>query len=119
MRFLADENIHSSTVNALRVLGHDVRWIFFDAPGISDEEILEISVSEERVLITYDTDFGDLIFHRNLPADCGVILLRCSGSVQDHTVRLLEVLTDRDDWSSFFSAVEDTRVRRRLLPRRA
>jgi len=42
-----------------------------------DDAILALAVEQHRVLITIDKDFGDLIFHRNLPHK-GVIRLEDS-----------------------------------------
>ena len=116
MRFLADENVHSGTVDALRAEGHDVTGVNNDAPGSSDTAVLAMANLLQRTLITYDTDFGELIFLRNFPAESGVILLRLPGTVNDHTVRLIDVLAVRDDWNHYFTTVTEQRVRRRRLP---
>ena len=44
MKFLADENIPLDVVESLRDLGHDVRWVRSDMPGISDDEVLAVVV---------------------------------------------------------------------------
>ena len=116
MRFLADENIHSGTVDALRAEGHDVTRVVTDAPGSSDISVLASANTSQRTLITYDTDFGELIFLRNFSSNSGVILLRLPGTVDDHTDRLISVLKDRDDWNQYFTTVTEQRVRRRPLP---
>ena len=116
MRFLADENVHSGTVAALRAEGHDVIGVSTDAPGSSDTAVLAMANLLGRTLITNDTDFGELIFHRNFPAESGVILLRLPGTVNDHTARLIDALAGRDDWNHYFTTVTEHRVRRRPLP---
>ena len=62
MRLLANENIPLSAVEALRSCGHDVMWIREKAPGISDIEVMRLGHLEERILITFDKDFGELAF---------------------------------------------------------
>lgn len=42
---------------------------------MSDEAILSIAASEERIVITMDKDFGDLVFAGSAN-HCGVLLLR-------------------------------------------
>ena len=66
MRFLANENVAGDAVFALREKGHDVVWIRTDTPGSNDEDILTRAVAEERILITFDKDFGELAFHAHL-----------------------------------------------------
>jgi predicted nuclease of predicted toxin-antitoxin system len=57
-RLLANENFPGAAVEALRSRGHDVAWVRTDAPGSSDREVLHRAVSEARILITFDKDFG-------------------------------------------------------------
>lgn len=76
MRFLANENVPLDAVIALRENGYDVMWVRTCAPGSADEEILARAVSEKRILITFDKDFGELAFRYRLIAECGVILFR-------------------------------------------
>ncbi len=64
MRFLANENFPLAAVEALRNAGHDVASVTTDAPGSIDESILQRSVTERRVLLTFDKDFGELVFVR-------------------------------------------------------
>jgi predicted nuclease of predicted toxin-antitoxin system len=75
MKFLADANIESKVVQFLRNSGYDVKWVLEDNPFLSDEDILEISYKEKRILITNDKDFGELVYkdYRNT---FSIILLR-------------------------------------------
>lgn len=76
MRFLANENFPGDTVEALRQQGNNVSWIRTDAPGSTDIDVLAFAQSEERIILTFDKDFGELAFHSGLPASSGVILFR-------------------------------------------
>ena len=76
MRFLANENFPLDAVEALRSAGHDVDWVRTDAPGSSDPQVLQRAVADERVLLTFDKDCGELAFHAGLPAPSGVVLFR-------------------------------------------
>lgn len=62
MRLLANENVPSDAVNALRESGHDVVWIRMDAPGSRDDDILARAREQSRVLVTFDKDFGEMAF---------------------------------------------------------
>ena len=78
MQFLANENFPLDAVEAIRNLGHDVAWVRADAPGSKDRDILQRAVVEDRILLTFDKDFGDLAFQFGLPATCGIVLFRVS-----------------------------------------
>lgn len=59
MNFLIDAQLPPRVSERLRKLGHDTRHTL-DLPRGNrtlDEEIDELSVAEERVVITKDTDF--------------------------------------------------------------
>jgi len=80
MQFLANENFPLDVVEALRQEGHDVAWIRTDAPGSKDPDILRRAINENRVLLTFDKDFGDLAFQLGLLAVCGTVLFRLQAS---------------------------------------
>ena len=63
MKFLADECCDASLVSALRIDGHDVSYVLEVSPGATDDEVLDWALSEHRVLLTEDKDFGELV-HR-------------------------------------------------------
>lgn len=117
MRFLANENVPLDAIVALRQAGHDVVWIRTEAPGSKDEEILDQAVKEERILLTFDKDFGELAFRSRLPASCGIVLFRITASGSEHLARIVTTALETDtEWSGHFSVVERNRIRVRLLP---
>ena len=117
MRILADQNIPRGAVEALRGGGYDVEWVQGTCPGEEDHDLLRLAVSERRVVLTFDKDFGELAFRAGLPASCGIILLRITPSTPDAVARLLvRTLQERADWAGHFSVIEDKRIRMRPLP---
>src|SRR5258708_12150075 len=75
MNFLADESCAGPVVRTLREAGHDVVAIAEVARGATDEQVLERALNENRVLITEDRDFGELVYARGR-SSAGVILVR-------------------------------------------
>jgi len=117
MRILANENFPKDAVEALKVAGYDTVWIRADAPGSNDEAVLALAQSENRIVITFDKDFGELAFRSKLPASTGIILFRISMPSASHIARLVvAVLQSRTDWVGNFSVVEDRRIRMIPLP---
>ena len=116
MRFLANENFPLDAVEALRQNGHDVLWIRVESPGISDREVLSRAQAENRILLTFDKDFGELAFRSRLPASVGIILFRIrvpSGSVVAEKVA--KVISLRDDWYGHFTVIEEDKIGSSLL----
>lgn len=117
MRLLANENVPLDAVDALRQEGHDVAWIRTLAPGSRDEEVLARANAEHRVLVTFDKDFGELVFHRRLPPPPAVILFRFAIPSPAHAARrAASALASRSDWEGHFAVVDDIQVRMTPLP---
>ena len=117
MRLCANENIPEDCVIRLRQSGHDVLWVREAAPGIPDNEVLARALAEGRLLVTFDKDFGELVFRRGAKASHGIVLFRMAQpSAAVVAERVAAVLASRDDWSGHFSVVDDSAVRMRGLP---
>jgi predicted nuclease of predicted toxin-antitoxin system len=76
MRFLANENFPAAAVRAIAEAGHDIACVRTSAPGSTDVEVLAWAVRENRILLTFDKDFGELAWRAKLPAASGIILFR-------------------------------------------
>jgi len=116
MRFLANENFPAAAVAALVGAGHDVIWVRVAAPGASDADVLAWAARDERILLTFDKDFGELARASPLPINSGVVLFRTPMPMpRDVGRQLAELITARDDWIGHFSVIEPGRIRMRRL----
>jgi hypothetical protein len=68
VNFLADECCDAFLVDGLRGDGHDVLYVKESAPGTDDHTVLQMAADQERVLLTEDKDFGELVVRLKLPA---------------------------------------------------
>ena len=119
MRLCANENVPGNCVAALRERGHDMLWIREAAPGSRDDAVLQRALAEARLLLTFDKDFGALVFRRGARASCGVVLFRMAmTSPAAVAARVVTSLELRTDWQGQFSVVEEAIVRMRPLPSR-
>lgn len=116
-KLLADENIPAPTIEALRSAGHDVLSIREDASGISDEEVLRMSVAQKRILVTFDRDFGELVFRMGLAAPTSILYLRFD-PMNPTAVNsaVFSLLADPDFILGRMVIVTDLGIRRRDLP---
>jgi predicted nuclease of predicted toxin-antitoxin system len=116
MRFLADENFPGHAVMQLRAAGHDVVWIRTTAPGSGDEEIVAWAMREDRIVLTFDKDFGELTWRAGLPATSGAVLFRLPMKPAADVGNILVArLGERTDWVGHFSVIEPGRIRMRPL----
>jgi predicted nuclease of predicted toxin-antitoxin system len=116
MKFLIDESSDARLAAYLSSLGHDATTIARDyTASIADPDVLEIAVREERILITNDRDFGELVVRDNLPHS-GVIFLRLATTrLSEKIDRVAYVLTNHSQDLAHFIVVtaKAVRVRRR------
>jgi predicted nuclease of predicted toxin-antitoxin system len=75
MRFLADESCDVAVVRALRHAGHDILAVAEEHPGAEDRVVIDLSCRSDRILLTEDKDFGQLVFATQR-GTVGVLLLR-------------------------------------------
>src|SRR5437764_3125882 len=117
MQLCANENISEDCIIRLRKSGHDVLWIREAAPGSPDPDVLALALTEGRLLITFDKDFGELVFKQGAKASHGIVLFRISQPSSEAVAeRVAVVLASRGDWSGHFSVVDDFTIRMRRLP---
>lgn len=62
MRFLANENLPMPSILMLREKGIDVTSILESYPSITDAEVVAIAQNENLIILTYDKDYGEIIF---------------------------------------------------------
>ena len=75
MKFIVDENLGPSISNWLKSKGFDTFCVLQEATSVDDTAVLGIANKENRIIVTNDKDFGELVFKNHLPCR-GVILLR-------------------------------------------
>jgi len=119
VKFLLDESADRPLAAFLRAQGHDVTVIALDYPNaIKDTEALAIARQEQRILITNDRDFGELVFRQQLP-HAGVILFRLNDEAVRTKAALLQyVLSTYPEQLSNFVVITERRIRIRHAPDR-
>ena len=119
LTLLANENVPRLLVFGLRQRGHDVRWVLEENRGIADPLVLAEALAQRRVLLTFDKDFGELIFRQGKQGTCGVILIRVLGTKSQ--VELVQIVlpvleAHETSWANHFSVIERRRARIKPLP---
>jgi predicted nuclease of predicted toxin-antitoxin system len=115
---LADENIPSASVGHLRTTGFDGVAISEVARGAPDVDVLRIAREQLRVLVTFDRDFGELIYRDLAPVPPGVIYLRMVATSPEQPAQVVvELIADPSiEILGRFSVVTGDGVRQRALP---
>ena len=116
MRLLVDECCDPRLVAALRQAGHDVRYVLEIDRGASDEQLVALSIEQDRILITEDRFRRAAIRHaKRLP---GLILIRIAPENRRRKpARVLALLAKRGDrLPGNYAVVDETGVRLRPIP---
>jgi predicted nuclease of predicted toxin-antitoxin system len=112
MRVLADESCDFAVVRALRAAGHDVTAVVESHPGACDEDVIQLALSEQRVLITEDKDFGQLL-HAAGGANVGVVFVRFPAAARAELAATVEDLFAKhgSELPDRFAVVQPGRLR--------
>jgi predicted nuclease of predicted toxin-antitoxin system len=92
MKFLANENFPLSSVIYLKNKGFDIIYIGTDNQSISDRQVLSIALKQNRTILTFDRDYGELIFRYNIKPPKGIIYLRLTKYTPEEPGHIIEEL---------------------------
>jgi predicted nuclease of predicted toxin-antitoxin system len=120
VRFLLDQNQSPRLVGLLEASGHDVVHVrdvgLATAP---DETVVEFAVESGRILVSSDTDFGELLARSNVSSP-SVLLFRRQGqrrAIEVAALLLANLQPVEDDLLAGAIVVfDDDRIRIRSLP---
>jgi predicted nuclease of predicted toxin-antitoxin system len=118
LNFLADENFPLPSIKLLRANGLKVRSIIEEYPSIADVDVLNFAEKENLIILTFDKDFGELIFKKKISPPKGIFLFRLQKfSPEDPALVLLDLFRDNSINlnalinTKFFGVISDSSFR--------
>lgn len=116
-RLLANENFPGPAIRKLRSAGIDVVAVVETMPAASDASVLAFARSEERWIVTFDRDYGELVFKDGLPPPPAILYLRQEPCTPDHAADLvLAMLSEPHLADGFLLVLSERGVRRKRFP---
>jgi len=88
LKFLVDVGVGKKVEDFLYKSGYDVLPVRKINPRMSDSEIIDIAAKDNRIIITMDKDFGELVYNSGL-IHKGILLLRTENCSSDKKVKIL------------------------------
>ena len=87
-------------------------------PGMNDKAVLRLAGAESRIILTFDSDYGTLIYRDGLAADAGVVYLRFIPDSPLEPGKQLERMLRQSalQLHGRFTVVSRTQIRQRPLP---
>ena len=115
---LANENVPPSLVRLLRDRGLVVHAVSDLMPAASDRAVLHHAHQEGLWILTFDRDYGELVFARKAPAPPAIIYLRQGPQAMTAFAQTVATLLAHDAASllGHLVVVNGRSVRRRALP---
>jgi predicted nuclease of predicted toxin-antitoxin system len=101
----------------LRDAGHNVASVSEDSSGAKDIAVLKQAHEEKRIILTFDRDYGELIYRHKSFIPSGVVYFRFDPSSPNEPAEmLLNILTeDKVSIVGKFTVVERGRIRQKKL----
>jgi predicted nuclease of predicted toxin-antitoxin system len=118
VEFLANENFPLASIRLLRIGNHKVESVVEKFPGMKDHEVLEFAKENNLVILTFDRDYGELIYRFKLVPPAGVVYFRFSPSTPEEPAKILLNIMEKRvaTFSGKFTVVEREGMRQRKLP---
>lgn len=117
---LVNENFPAPAFKRLRTAGFDVVAVTEDMPGASDRVVLARACALGRWLVTFDRDYGELVFLHDLPSPPAIIYLRQEPIPSDAPAEwLISLMADPDLKPGCFITLDSKSTRWRPLPGQA
>ena len=114
MHFLANENFPLPGIKLLRELGYSVYSIAEESKSISDEDVIRIAVDKNLIILTFDKDYGEIIFRYSYQHPPAVVYFKSKGtSPFDAAKTLLFQISKGMEFSNSFTIVDKENIRQR------
>lgn len=107
------------TADMLSEASHDVLSATRILRGSTDSVVLARAASDNRVLVTFDGDFGELVYKLGSTPPPGVIYIREDPSSPEEAAELLlKLFVSAAEIDGYFTVLARGGIRQRLLPKK-
>ncbi len=114
---LANENWPRPALLALRAAGLDVEAVAESMPRASDTQVLRHAAAHGRWVLTFDRDYGELVFARSAPPPPAIVYLRQGAFAPAWPAQVVLDLLPQASWVlGHLVVVVGRTLRRRPLP---
>ncbi|HVY22517.1 MAG TPA: DUF5615 family PIN-like protein [Steroidobacteraceae bacterium] len=118
-KLLVNENFPLPALRRLRENGIGVESVEELMPGASDAQVMTYASSNELWLVTFDRDYGELVFARGMVCPPAIVYIRQEPVTPAYPADLLmELITQPEEVEGSFVTVSSRTTRKRKLPNR-
>lgn len=114
---LANENFPAPAIRKLLAAGIDVIAVREAMPSASDKEVMAYARREQRWIVTFDRDYGDLVFREGLLPPPAILFFRQEPYPPDRPADLvLAMLYDPQQAEGCMVVISEQNIRRKRFP---
>lgn len=114
---LANENFPAPAIRKLRAAGVDVVAVREAMPSASDKEVMAYARREQRWIVTFDRDYGDLVFREGLLPPPAILFFRQEPYPPDRPADLvLAMLSEPQQAEGCMVVISEQNIRRKRFP---
>ena len=115
--FLANENFPRPSTIILREKGFNILSIQEDYPGIGDPEVMQLALDLNLIILTFDSDYGELIFKYAKDNPPSVVFFREKGNDPEFAASSLISLLQNSNiaLAGAFTVIETNNIRQRFF----
>jgi predicted nuclease of predicted toxin-antitoxin system len=118
VKLLANENFPLASIRQLRQAGYEVESVTETMLSAPDTQVLKHAAANKQIILTFDKDYGELIFHRKIAVPDGLIFLKFDPFTPlEPGEMLIEMIFKAGiEITGFFIVLERDAIRKRKLP---
>jgi predicted nuclease of predicted toxin-antitoxin system len=118
LKFLVDVGVGKKVEDYLLEERYDTKTVRSLDPRMPDQEIVRLAAIEQRIVVTMDKDFGELVYHSGMH-HCGILLLRLEDATGSEKQRVIAKILEKyaDNLKDNFCVYQNKRFRFRKLSR--
>ncbi|MEN0051388.1 MAG: DUF5615 family PIN-like protein [Bacteroidota bacterium] len=113
---LADENFPFASYKYLLEEEYDIKHIAVDHASIKDHEVIDIAIKEDKIIVTFDSDFGGLIFKMGFQPK-GVIFFRWKEFMPKAPGEYLHqlIISETIQFEGYLTVIDEQKIRQRKI----
>ena len=117
MKFLANENFPTSSIAKMREANFVVESVSETNMSVSDKVVLKHAVENNQIILTFDKDYGQLIYKEKLPSPVGVLFFRFNPAYPEEPYHIFKhfFVDHENEIEGWFIVVEKNVIRKRKL----
>jgi predicted nuclease of predicted toxin-antitoxin system len=115
MEFLANENFPKPSIQLLLDKGYKVFLVSEELSGISDMDVIFYASQRDQIILTFDKDYGEIIFRTKISNPVSVIFFRFKGKdPREAGSILLDLIENKEmKFENSFTVIEKDSIRQR------